>query len=1382
MRKRFAQMLSFILIASMILANFNMQIYADSIKKETKISKHLKSIMNSENEFYDVMVLFKEKVSFEKAKKMSLRYETGESRVLKEKKSIIGEMQEVATKSQNVVNDFLEKEKKIGNVKSYENFYIVNSMNIVAKKSVIDKLDEMENIQLIDINEVLKREEPIEKIDDNKKYAPRSMGFGELKKSDEIEWNLKNIDVDNAWEDGYTGKGVTIGILDSAVDINNPAIRSKFRGYDDNGSIEYNGNFIDCVDGKTSIDKSMDMQHGTHCVGIMMGEEKDSKGNKYNRIGVAPDAKWINARVFGDSGESSNAGFLKAAEWMLAPNNAAINAPQIINNSWGGGIKTDTWFREAVKAWRIQHILPVFAAGNMLPGEPIPGPESICAPANYEESFAVGAVDKKGKLGYFSKQGPSPIPNVSGIKPEVSAPGVKIRSTVKNGYMYMSGTSMAAPHVCGVAALVKEADSSLDDKGLQNIIINTATPAMDESFKSSPNYGYGYGIVNAYAAVSKAKKKGMGTISGVVNDSNGNPIMAEVTVERTQNSARSTDDGSYSLKHVEGSLRVTCSSTGYYPQTKDISLKSGATENIDFVLKKKNEASVKINVVDNEGKSIEGAYVRILEDSDLGINDTDENGIANIEKIYQGEYTVRVFKDDYKVTEEKVSIDSKKHKDIIVKLEKKEDNTVEKEQYYDTDKMHTDGMKNFIVSNKHFLGGAVKFVPEKENAIIKDCTVKFAKNSTFNNGRRAKISVKSLDMRGRTVSLLKPIEVEFTPGLSKTINLEKYQIKVDKPYYIVVEMLDRDEQPFAIGVDESANTDYSYIFEGDNFIPIVKQHKDGGLMIRSTIIYPKNSEDIHYNVTEPVLEPIHPDDKKIIGVADKNQRIMLIVGNALRLDDVADDKGKFEFNLQVVLNPGEQVTCYGKDINGISSKPVRGMVLTNKSSLNEHIRIARQYLGKNNKENLKQKLKESVSSAEDLISEINEYEKKKNPDRKTILDYQDKIFEKVESIKAGIIELSPDKKELKLEIDKARLLLDEVWDSSTGHDVPTTKSWVKYNIWIQLKQKIDYSIGVYEDSLASVEKINSTIVQLKNKVKSFESSMKSGKKEIIKIDDRFKNGVHDGEGKTINSLFANHLNVTIDNGRIVNIEITEWTSSPESKKAIIDSKFLDKIVESNSLAVKPVKGFENECESVIRAIIQALEKRALKEGTKTDIDVQPLKDAISKSEELLNKFKISKNGKEDIYGKRIEKGEKWVLKKDYDDFKEAINAAKKVSDDSGLTIDKRNKARTLLYIAEKNFLSLLKVSGDDDDEIIDDKNNDDIEINELKNKIFISKKALYNARKNNVILNKDKKQEHIRNIKKVEEFLKESKVSKADMKKFMETIELAINYFNNGGR
>ncbi|MDY4129022.1 hypothetical protein, partial [Peptostreptococcus porci] len=282
------------------------------------------------------------------------------------------------------------------------------------------------------------------------------------------------------------------------------------------------------------------------------------------------------------------------------------------------------------------------------------------------------------------------------------------------------------------------------------------------------------------------------------------------------------------------------------------------------------------------------------------------------------------------------------------------------------------------------------------------------------------------------------------------------------------------------------------------------------------------------------------------------------------------------------------------------------------------------------------------------------------------------------------------------------------------------------------------------------------------------------------IDDRFKNGVHDGEGKTTNSLFANHLNVTIDNGRIVNIEITEWTSSPESKKAIIDSKFLDKIVESNSLAVKPVKGFENECESVIRAIIQALEKRALKDGTKTDIDVQPLKDAIARSEDLLNKFRISKNGKEDIYGKKIENGEKWVLKKDYDDFKEAINAARKVSDDTGLTIDKRNKARTLLYIAEKNFLSLIKISGEDEDDTIDDK--DDVEVDELKNMIFISKKALYNARKNNVILNKEKKQNHIRNIKKAEELLKENKVSKDDIKKIMETIELAIDYFNNGGR
>jgi bacillopeptidase F len=239
--------------------------------------------------------------------------------------------------------------------------------------------------------------------------------------------------------------------------------------------------------------------------------------NGANQIGVAPGAKWIAVKAFTASGGTDTA-LLAAGEWILAPKDASGNpnpamAPDVVNNSWGGGPGMDEWYRPMVQAWRAAEIFPEFSAGNTRIGNP-GGPGSVANPANYPESFATGATDINMNLASFSLQGPSPYGE---LKPEISAPGVNIRSSVPgSGYEGgWNGTSMAGPHVSAVVALLKQVNSSLTVDEIAEILTTTASPLTDSTFPESPNNGYGYGLVNAYDAVSSIIS-GLGKIKGQV--------------------------------------------------------------------------------------------------------------------------------------------------------------------------------------------------------------------------------------------------------------------------------------------------------------------------------------------------------------------------------------------------------------------------------------------------------------------------------------------------------------------------------------------------------------------------------------------------------------------------------------------------------------------------------------------------------------------------------------------------------------------------------------------------------------------------------------------------------------------------------------------------
>jgi len=140
----------------------------------------------------------------------------------------------------------------------------------------------------------------------------------------------------------------------------------------------------------------------------------------------------------------------------------------------------------------------VFSAGNSGPAA-----STSLSPANYVESFAVGAVDEQSNIYFLSSRGPGPVACGAQLFPDVVAPGVNVRTTdrtfggvIPNAYVNVSGTSFAAPHVSATIALLKSALPAITPSELEDVMRTTAA----DLFPSGPDTDSGYGLLNAKAA------------------------------------------------------------------------------------------------------------------------------------------------------------------------------------------------------------------------------------------------------------------------------------------------------------------------------------------------------------------------------------------------------------------------------------------------------------------------------------------------------------------------------------------------------------------------------------------------------------------------------------------------------------------------------------------------------------------------------------------------------------------------------------------------------------------------------------------------------------------------------------------------------------------
>src|ERR1043166_6174997 len=314
-----------------------------------------------------------------------------------------------------------------------------------------------------------------------------------------IEWNISKIRADQVWPT-TAGAGIVVANIDTGVQYDHPALVKQYRGNTGSG-FNHIGNWYDptrtCKHGVPCDNVS----HGTHTMGTMVGNDSS------NQIGVAPGAKWIACKGC-STNSCSSSDLIACAQWIMDPlgNGSGISQPDIVNDSWGGGGAGNTWYQSYVQNWEAAGIFPAFSIGNS---------GSSCnttgSPGGYPGAIASGATDINDVIAYFSSRGPSAF---GGIKPNIAAPGVSVRSSLPtNSYTTYSGTSMASPHTAVPVALLWAASplfrgqiASTEQVLEQSaVVLTTRESCGGVTAGTSPNNTYGYGRHDALAAVSKAQ-------------------------------------------------------------------------------------------------------------------------------------------------------------------------------------------------------------------------------------------------------------------------------------------------------------------------------------------------------------------------------------------------------------------------------------------------------------------------------------------------------------------------------------------------------------------------------------------------------------------------------------------------------------------------------------------------------------------------------------------------------------------------------------------------------------------------------------------------------------------------------------------------------------
>ena len=467
------------------------------------------------------------------------------------------ELSATAQRTQASLRAWLEEQRV-----PYRAFYLVNMIEVQGDATLVDALRRRPEVARLVANPTI--DQGLHTLP----QAPRFtiVGASAAQATPARPYGLDFTHAPDVWALGYRGQGIVVASQDTGVEWDHPALKAAYRGVvtsTTTTTITHPYNWYDAwgVDGRPArcVNDAQvpcdDDGHGTHTVGTMLG---DATVISDTVLGMAPAAEWIGCRNM-KNGVGTPASYTACFEFFLAPYPQGGNpmtdgrpelAPHIINNSWGcppsEGCDANA-LRQIVETVRAAGLMVVASAGNNGPScATVRDPIAI-----YDATFSVGAHNSIGTIASFSSRGAVAIDSSGRRKPDISAPGVAVRSTwVNQGFNTIQGTSMASPHVAGAVALLWSAVPALigEIDQTEQVLIKSATPVPlnqcgEGGTPVTPNNTYGFGRLDILAAVQMAQQPGTATIT--ISDVITTSVPVVLTDELTgyQYSATSGSDG-----------------------------------------------------------------------------------------------------------------------------------------------------------------------------------------------------------------------------------------------------------------------------------------------------------------------------------------------------------------------------------------------------------------------------------------------------------------------------------------------------------------------------------------------------------------------------------------------------------------------------------------------------------------------------------------------------------------------------------------------------------------------------------------------------------------------------------------------------------------------